>query len=72
MMGRAAWDLMVRHPELAGDLRDRYYTVSRRRRILRALGFLATHQMEKFWEQIELILYLRNLEQAEQEQGKRQ
>lgn len=72
MMGRAAWDLMVRHPELAGDLRDRYYTVSRRRRILWALGFLATHQMEKFWEQIELILYLRNLEQAEQEPGKRQ
>jgi len=71
MMGRAAWDLMDRHPELTGALRDRYYTVSRRRRMLRALGFLLTLQMENFWEQVELILYLRNLERVEKERGAR-
>jgi GT2 family glycosyltransferase len=67
MMGRAAWDLMDRHPELTEALRDHYYTVSRRRRMLWALGFLVTLKMENFWEQVELILYLRNLERAERE-----
>ncbi len=71
MMGQAAWDLMDRHPELTEALRDQYYGVSRRRRMLRALGFLVTLEMEKFWEQVELILYLRNLEQAEREKGRR-
>ena len=69
--GRSAAILIEKQPDLAHRLRDQFYYISRRRRILRALGRLATLRMARFWAEAELVVFLRNLDRESRRRSQR-
>ena len=62
--GRSAAILIEKQPDLRRRLMDDFYNISRRRRILNAMFCLLNLQMEKFWAEVERVIYLRSLEQG--------
>ena len=62
--GRSAAMIIARHPELVVRLRDAYLQPRSRRRVGRALWALVRGDLETFWEQVDVLIYLRHLKQG--------
>jgi GT2 family glycosyltransferase len=69
--GRSAAILIEKQPDLAHRLRDQFYHISRRRRILRALGHLTALRILQFWGEAELVVFLRNVDRESRRRSQR-